>query len=61
MKINNETDKFTCTNCKGNHSALSKECNVYKKFASNMENHDGSLVQVQDLLPVQITLKAMLL
>lgn len=41
MKINNETDKFTCTNCKGNHSALSKECNVYKKFASNMENHDG--------------------
>ena len=41
IKKNNETEKYVCVNCRGNHSALSKECDVYKKFDHmKSNNHD---------------------
>ena len=32
IKRKHETDNYVCVNCRGNHSALSKECEVYKKL-----------------------------
>ena len=32
VKKNQQTDKFKCTNCQGNHSAVDRSCAVYKKL-----------------------------
>ena len=40
IKKNNETNKFKCVNCDGNHSAVSKECNVYKKVVTSREKYN---------------------
>ena len=40
IKEKKETEKYVCINCRGNHSALFKECEVYKKFAHTRSNND---------------------
>ena len=41
IKNQNEENLFKCSNCSGNHSALSKECEVYKRWSNKLRiNHE---------------------
>ena len=40
IKKKKETEKYVCINCRGNHAALSKDCDVYKKLDNKRENYN---------------------
>ena len=41
IKKDNLTDQFKCCNCKGNHTALDKNCDQYKQMLHNISQHNN--------------------